>query len=287
MSRPPFTLDLPSPAADHPRWARASVLAIAGFALGVLLPRILDVKMGPNPPTDGRAAVHVTTGSAKAVAAPAPTLEMPGTPATRASHEARVEIAEGQVTACRDQTGKAGKTCAPVPLLDAALAVPLRTLTKCPSVMGLSGKLSLGFDVDFKKKTLKPQRGKSTTLPTTTVEGMLKCLEKPLTVVSLDGAAQDQAKLTVFYQMTFVPPGKVDPAPEPEPLAEKTAAENQDLEVAWKSCTLRDSPRNGAAVGKIAKGTKLKLIEKKGDWLKVSVVGSKQEGWIIKTATEK
>ncbi len=263
-----------------------------GFGLGVFLPKILDVKLGPNPPTDHRAAVVVATSSAKPGAPPviasASPFEVPGAAPGATGHEARVEIGEGQITACKDANGKAAKTCEPSPTLDAALAVPLRGLTRCPSVMGLSGKLSIGFDVDFKKKTLKPQRGKSTTLPSSTVEGMLKCLEKPLSTLSLDGVAQDQAKLTVFYQVSFVPPAKAaEPTPEPTPAEGGKPAEPAELEVTWKSCTLRDAPRTGTPVGKLTKGTKLKVIDKKGDWLKVVASPSKQEGWLIKTATEK
>jgi hypothetical protein len=199
----------------------------------------------------------------------------------------RIEIGEGQITACRDANGKAAKTCEASPTLDAALSAPLRGLTKCPSAMGLAGKLSIGFDVDFKKKTLKPQRGKATTLPSSTVEGMLKCLEKPLASLSLDGVTQDQAKLTVFYPITFVPPGKPTEATGDTAADKPGAGEPQEVEVTWKTCTLRDAPRTGTPVAKLTKGTKLKIVEKKGDWLKVVALPSKQEGWLIKTATEK
>ena len=36
-----------------------------------------------------------------------------------------------------------------------------------------------------------------------------------------------------------------------------------------------------------AYATKLKVIDKRGDWLKVVASPSKQEGWLIKSATEK
>ena len=75
-------------------------------------------------------------------------------------------------------------------------------------------------------------------------------------------------------------------APTPAASADKPA-EPTELEVAWKSCTLRDAPRTGTPVGKVSRGTKVKVVDKKGDWLKVVVLPSKQEGWMIKTATEK
>jgi hypothetical protein len=307
MSRPPLTLELPTVAADHPRWARASVLAIVGFSLGVLVPKIFDVKLGPNPPSDGRSNVHVATASAKPGTLTAPgivsPLEVHGGGAAAGGHEARIEIGEGQITACRDANGKGQKTCEPLPTLDAALADPLRGLTKCPSAMGLSGKLSIGFDVDFKKKTIKPQRGKSTTLPTSTVEGMLKCLEKPLATLSLDGLGGELSKLTVFYQVAFVPP-KAPDAPTPEPAAAAAtvapapsgsgspgeapaAPEAEELKIAWKSVTFRDAPRTGTPVGKLSRGTKIVVLGNKGDWLHVRAMPSRQEGWVIKGATEK
>jgi hypothetical protein len=303
MSRPPLTLELPTAAADHPRWARASVLAMVGFSLGVLLPKIFDVKLGPNPPSDGRAHAHVATSGAKPGALAVPGVVSPlevhaGAGAT--GHEARIEIGEGQITACRDANGKGQKTCEPLPTLDAAIADPLRGLTKCPSAMGLSGKLSIGFDVDFKKKTIKPQRGKSTTLPTSTVEGMLRCLEKPLATLSLDGLGGELSKLTVFYQVSFIPP-KAPETPSPGAAVTATAApsasaapgeapaapEAEELKIAWKSVTFRDAPRTGTPVGKLSRGTKVIVLGNKGDWLNVRAMPSRQEGWVIKGATEK
>ncbi len=77
--------------------------------------------------------------------------------------------------------------------------------------------------------------------------------------------------------ITFPPPPTAPPEP-PKPSFRST-------QVVWDNVNLREGPgTNFKVIGNVRKGTSLKIIEIKGDWLRVQLENG-SEAWIIKLAT--
>jgi len=288
-------VELPPPEADQPAWGKVGVIAILGFVIGVAWPRLAGISLGPNPPADApRAAPTTSTASAgpaktglSAVAAvDAP---VPGSSALLGSepgggNEQGVTVGAAEIAKCRDQKGKSTESCDKIPV-DTVLGARLKELARCPSALGLSGKVQIGFDLDFKNKTLKVQRAKAK-LPRTTLDGLTRCVEKTFGGVSLDEIAHENSRYTVNYDVSFHPPGRpaegegaggAGDADKGTPLDGKTA------KIGWGSCQVRETPKNGTVVGKLSRHAEVKLLEKKEDWYRVEY-GDKKQGWIFSGA---
>jgi SH3-like domain-containing protein len=52
--------------------------------------------------------------------------------------------------------------------------------------------------------------------------------------------------------------------------------------VAWDVAVLRDTPKAGAVVGRILRGTKVKLLARQGEWFKIR--SGSIEGWAYRGA---
>jgi hypothetical protein len=292
-SKPPLEVNLPPPGADTPSWARVGVVAFLGFSVGVLLPKLAGVQMGPNPPSDLRpssAAQIASASAAKAAASAALALPVPSGPP--AVHEQMVVVSPAEIAKCRDLKGKAPDKCDDI-AIDPLFFPRLKDLAKCPSGIGLEGKLSFGLELDFKHKSIKVQRAKGK-VPRTTLDGLTRCAEKGLSGISLDDLTHEQAKYSVNYDLAFYPPGKspppangAEPAEEKKPEeAEKPKVDDgKSAEILWNNTLVRDAPKTGAVVAKLAKGTPVKLLQERDGWHKIEAGG--KEGWIFHGAIGK
>jgi SH3 domain-containing protein len=298
-STPSPRIDSPPTGADQPAWAKVGLIAVVGFALGIVWPKVAGLELGPAPPGESKAAASAR--AAKAGAEPAASAL-----AARAAEAEPVTlgVGEGAIAKCRNLKGDS-RPCDKV-AFDEVLAAPLRQLASCPAARGGQGKLSVGFEVDFARAQLHVQRGKSSTLPGEAAEGVMKCLEANLSSISLAKVRHDHAKYTVFYALTFAPPPK--PAPEaaaapgapsaqaqapaaasaasPSPPEAMNVRSNEaSAEVKRGPYVVRDAAsRSGEAVGRVAVGDKLTVIERKGDWYRVRFGTSDKEGWVFRDA---
>jgi hypothetical protein len=291
-------VELPSPGDDQPPWARVGVIAAVGFVIGVAWPRLAGLSLGPNPPADARPAAVVSSGStsrapglsAAGAASGALMMVAPtGSAAVgAAAYDETVVVGPVEVQKCRDARGRAPDKCDDI-AVDALLQPRLKELSKCPSAIGLSGKLPLGIDLDFKHKTMKVQRPK-TKLPRTTVDGVVRCAEQKLTGVSLDDLAHEQVRYSLAYTLSFYPPGKTpdaDPLPGDDKAAPSgsgagaagAAPEGKVAEIRWNSCQVRESP-NGTPTGKLTRGMKVRVLDQKEKWVMVEYADKKQ-GWVF------
>ena len=48
----PLSIEIPPPEADKPAWGKVGIIAAAGFALGIVWPRLTSTRIAPNPPND-------------------------------------------------------------------------------------------------------------------------------------------------------------------------------------------------------------------------------------------
>lgn len=290
-------MQLPSPSSDQPAWGRVGVIAAVGFVIGVVWPRLAGISLGPNPPADTRPAAAQSatakTGAPAAAALASNTIAIvppdPSAVSANGTFEQTVIVPASEITLCRNEKGKTPEQCDAL-AIDPLLQPRIKELAKCPSAMGLSGKLQLVLELDFKRKTIKVQRLKSK-LPRTTIDGVVRCTERSLAGLSLDDLAHENLRYVVEYNLAFYPPGK-SPETEAQQAADEKApaaaavAENPDgagaqdktAAVRWNSVQIRETP-NGTAIGKVTRGTSVKVLGKKEKWVQVEYSDGKK-GWV-------
>ncbi len=298
---PPLKVEIPRPSDEQPVWSRVGIIGAAGFILGIAWPKLAGVAIGPGVPGDARPA---ETAAATAEPAPsaAPAASAAAAPSAGASADApalsreSVTVGPGKITKCFDEKNKKVEDCGKLQF-DPVAVPKVKELAKCPSAIGLDGKLSIGFEIDFQKKEVHVVKGKKTTLPSSTVQGILQCAAREFANVALEDVPHKHRRYTLFYGATFYPPGKAPPdeapaaAPKPEGedgeegAAGSTTSESSatgSATVSWDTALVRKDPKDGDVIARLVRGTKVKLVGRQNDWFKVET-GSKT-GWIYRGA---
>jgi len=294
-----------------------AVFAGLGLLVGLAWPVLLGKKLGPNVPgnkkDDDAAAV---TGSAapksKAPAADASGIALSkGVPNEDASPNAEaapeptrskqsIAVDGGKISACWHGKEKLeGESCGTLKL-DGSVVPLLRQLGGCPSAVGLTGELGIVFDLSFDRKSKKANiqvrkgrksaapasegdDGKSTKvsdLPSSTVTGVLTCIGDYVRDLPLDRLNHDHDRYLVEYGLHFRANGDAptvrteEEAPSAEPAGDDVATVVHDAVV------LRDEPRTGKSVGRLVRGTRVKILGSRKDWYEVKM-GNRQ-GWVYR-----
>jgi uncharacterized protein YgiM (DUF1202 family) len=157
--------------------------------------------------------------------------------------------------------------------------------------IGLEGKLNIGFEVHFEKKEVHVTKGKKSSLPSSTVQGVVQCAAREMANLPLEEVPHKHARYTLAYQLTFVKPGKA-PGDEEKPAdgggddekpagqtTSETGATGSAL-VGWDTALLRKDPKDGEVIARLVRGTKVKLVGRQNDWYKVESGG--KVGWIYR-----
>jgi hypothetical protein len=210
----PLEIDLPRPAADQPAWSKVGIIGVAGFLVGILWPRVAGLKIGPSVPVD----LHGTTEASVAPSgSPLSPSALPGArppaPSGAPSSEPTgsqelVVVGPGKITRCFDKKDRKVDDCEKLQFDPIALP-KLKDLAKCPSAVGLEGKVALGIEVNFDRKEVGVSRmKKGTSLPVSTVLGILQCAGKDFANVALDEVPHKYRRYAMVYVTTFYPPGK-------------------------------------------------------------------------------
>jgi hypothetical protein len=304
----PLAVEIPRPGSEHPAWSRVGALGLAGFLIGIAWPRIAGVRIGPSVPGDLRAQIEATAtpaGSAApraatsgtpapsgSAAVPAPPPAGSADPAAVPANQELVVVGAGKITRCFEKKDKKIEDCEK--LLFDPIAVPkLRELAKCPSAMGLEGKMNIGFEINFDKKEIQVAKAKKTAgMPSTTVNGILQCAAREFSNVALDEVPHKYRRYTLAYGLTFYKPGKHPVAgaegadgAEGENAAGATTSEteaNGNAVIATDSVSLRKEPKGKEKVGRLVRGTKVKILAKQNDWYKVE--SGSNVGWVYRSA---
>ncbi len=276
-------MELPPRSADSPAWAKVGVIAVVGFVVGVAWPRLAGWKLGPDVPGDARPATSAREARDRAkepalmATTPAPAVASGAPPSASGDG---FELSAIEITRCRDAKGRAVERCDEL-ALDPLLQPRLRELPKCPSAIGLTGNVQLGFDLDFKHKTLKVQRARAK-LPRTTLDGLTKCAERALSGVSLDDLTHEQVRYSAEYKLSF---GKKDePAPQKDAKKDEAQADTKTVEVTWRTTQVRESPKTGAVIARLTKGAKASVLEQRDGWYKIEFGEPKKQGWVFREA---
>ncbi len=202
-----------------------------------------------------------------------------------------VVVGAGKIVKCSDKKDKKIDDCEKL-LFDPIAVKRLRELTKCPSAQGLTGKMTIGFEVDFGKKEVSvKQRKKGTSLPSSTLAGIVQCAGHEFGNVSLDEVPHKHRRYTLDYALSFFGPGKhpeagaaaAPDAGDGEPAAGSTTNEAEasgSAIIAWDTALVRKEPKDGEVVARLVRGTKVKIAGKQGDWYKIE--SGAKSGWLYR-----
>lgn len=297
----PLKIEIPSPADERPVWSKVGIVGAVGFLLGVAWPKLAGVKIGPNVPSDLKPTAELATSAAPAASsAPAPLASAPvaalaaSAPAPAAEPPANKEtvaVGPGKIAKCWDKKNKKVEDCGEL-LLDPVAVPKLKGLAECPSAVGLSGKMSIGLEIDFDKKEVHVVKSKKdkTAIPSSTITGIVQCGARAFANIPLEEVPHSFKHYSVLYGLTFYPPGKApeeaeDKGAEGEDAAGSTTSEagaNGSAIVSWDTALVRKDPKDGEVVVRLVRGTKVKIVGKRNDWYKIEA-GAKT-GWIYRGA---
>jgi hypothetical protein len=290
MRRPdaPLSVEIPAPLGDRPAWGKVGIVAACGFVLGIAWPRLTSTRIAPHPPGEGAASVAAIASLSPPAAVSAETAALaPKAPAAATSADSRIAVGRGVILHCRDQGEESTEDCGALEF--DPVAVPrIKALAQCPAASGVVGKLSIGFDVDFRRKEVRVMNGKSTTLPKEKAEAIIKCADTAFDKVSLAEVPHQHRRYLIFYTASFA---GTDKAAEPiadKPVVEGPSAGTTTSEspasglatVAWDVVLVRDAPKTGTVVGRIMRGSRVKVVAHQGEWYRV-VFGT-TEGWVYR-----
>lgn len=297
-SKATLKVDLPSPKEDRALTGKVGVVAVVGFVIGVAWPRLLNVKVGPDVPGGGPKPALVAASSQSAAADTDPVEPAPsgGAAASSAapdgddegvSNKQSVTVADGVVVSCRNKKNDKVDDCGKL-AFDRTAKPRLAELNRCPAALGLEGELTVTLGINFEKNEVVVDGiKKKSEVPSSTLKGVVSCAAEALKGVELEKIPHTHVRYGVSYTVAFFPPGK---APKAEGEAETEAGDAGDAglgkaTVSWEKALLRDNPKEGKVVARLPQGTRVKLVEKDGDWYRVE--SSKGKGWVYRQAIGK
>jgi hypothetical protein len=284
----PLVIETPAPGADRPAWTKVGIVALIGFAVGILWPRLTGTRIAPSPPGENAAAEAVAAASAAARpsgSAPAPQAS-PSLAA--ASTEPTINVGQGVILRCRDTEDEPVNDCGSLQFDPVALPV-IRGLSHCRAAKDVTGQLSVGFDVDFRKRKVRSRLGRTTTISQETAQDLLRCVDAGLENVMLGDMKHRHRKYTIFYNAGLAAAGRQAEPPAPASSEGRVAGTTTNetpasgsATVAWDVVLVRDTPKTGAVVGRVLRGTKVKLLARQGECFKIQ--SGSVEGWAYRGA---
>jgi len=254
---------------DGQSLGRVGVIALVGFVIGIVWPRLAGVSLVPEAPVESETALVDAAGDELGEAAP------PEPELIELMPEDRLGIGPAQVTSCVDSAGKKKASC-DKPDIDEVVHPHLIALLGCPAATGVFGTLSLGFKVNFDKKKLSdPISGRSTDLPESTAKELLLCAKKEFDAAQVPGVPHDYAEYQVFYSLDFK---------TPEAAAEEktaTTPASGQATVQWHSAQVRKEPEREAEVqARLLSGARVVVTGRRAEWFRVKYDARGREGWI-------
>jgi hypothetical protein len=290
VSRPASRSPVSDEEAERPRLGRLSGIVAACFCAGVAWPLLAGFELAPRPPgSEARehAEALAAAGAEHAAALPeaeaeAEAEEVEPAPAPITRRQLAL-IRQTEVASCHDTRGKAVDPC-DRPLLRDAIEEPLSRLALCPAAEGTRGLLSLGLQIDFKRRRIGGLRsGKDTTLPRDKVKALLACARSELADVSLKGIAHEQAGYWIYFGVELVPPGsQLEQGSDGGSGSDRGVVEASGYAtVGWNTAIVREAPRaDGAIATHLLFGTRVRVTGRLGDWYRVSYDAKGRIGWV-------
>lgn len=291
--RGPLRVEVPRPEDEKLRFGRVGIIAVVGFVLGMLWPRLAGVKLVPSAPaideqTEQGAEQAAASAASAAPSAPPPAVKPQAVepPPPKPEPADRLKVSDPQVTSCRDHEGKRLRECDKLDI-DGVARSRVLALSACPAAADVRGTLSLGLELDFGTKKIKGVfKGKSTTLDADKADALLECAKPSFESASLDGIEHKAPAYTVFYRVDFMAaPAAAPEGPATEDAGTETTLASGRATVIWEVAILRSTPtKDGEVVARLLRGTRLVVTGRQGDWYKVKYNSKNDEGWVFRTA---
>jgi hypothetical protein len=273
-----------------PRLGRLSGIVAVCFSAGVLWPLFAGYDLAPRPPgTESReqalAAAANEEPSPGASSEGEPEAEGEAAPPLASVSERQLALVkQSEVTSCKDGRGKAVMPC-DRPLLRDVIEPPLSRLAACSAAQGLAGTLSLGLQIDFRRKRITSfKAGNATTLARDKAAALVSCAKTELSGVSLKDIAHEQSEYWMYFAVELVPPGT---RLEPQALAADGSVVGEIVEasgqatVGWNTAVVRETPSaEGAIAARLLFGTRIKVTGRLGDWYRVIYDAKGRIGWV-------
>lgn len=284
---------IPSERQDRVRWPIVGAIGAVALAGGWFWPRACGLRFGGETQeevTASSAAPEAPTGE-PVVTAPAATSPPPAPTTTDTTPKyATITVGKSTLIHCGDAANKDLKPskCGD-PLLDGVITPKLEDLSSCADAKGVTGRIALSVEVDFKKKTTKVGAGRSTVKKNGTpndkaIEPVLGCVRAALRDLFDSADAQgkrDHARYAIGYPLTLAPPsGVAPPAASASIASEKPASGSAKVTV--DAALVRDAPSTaGTMIQRLTRGTKVEIFGVSGNWYHIHFDGG--DGWIFKT----
>jgi hypothetical protein len=291
----PLVVRIPDAKQDRVRWPLVGGVAAVALVMGWFWPRACGVKFG----TDNQEEVTATS------AAPEVPTEAPVVTAPIASNAApppdtepkfsTVSVGKASLLHCGDVANKdlRPSKCGD-PLLDGVIMPKLEDLSSCGETKGVTGRIALTLEIDFKKKSVKASAGRSSVKKNGTpndkaIEPVLGCVRTAMHDLFDLADAQgkrDHVRYAIAYPLTIAPPPGSDaptPATSGSVAAEKPATGSAKVTV--DAALVRDAPStSGTMIQRLTRGTVVEIFGVAGNWYHIHFGdGSSQTGWIFKT----
>jgi hypothetical protein len=290
----PLRVVIPRPEDDKTLTPKVGVIAVIGFVIGVVWPRLVGFHVGPTPPESGGKTTvmqEVEAPSASgAGSSPKPVASDDTADAPKVSNKEIVVVAPGEITSCVNKKGDRISDCGPL-TIDKSVEPKLKSVGDCAFGIGLDGEVDFALNLNFEKSTIDVLEGKrKAPWPVMTTRGLLKCAADELKGLELDKIAHTHPRYTVEYHLTFYSPGKGpdDAKPAGDNPDKPPAGEDASLgraTVVYEKGLLRETPKDGKIVARLPQGTRVKLQKQDKDWYFVTSGSSK--GWIHRQAIGK
>ena len=291
--RQPLKIEVPNQKQETLRFGRVGLIVSAGFAIGIIWPRVAGFKLVPSVPSQpaesSSADLTGAPGEAKGSALLSPPPAAAPEPPPAAALD-RLQISEPQFLACKSNGKKHKDECDHIEF-DRLARPHIQALAACAGAEKLLGVLSLGFDLDFSSQAVKNVKsGKSTTFSEAETETLIECEKKELENVSLVGIAHKHEAYSIFYKVEF--PKAVTEQDQATAGGEAASAASGEVTeasghatVAWDVALVRSSAsRDGAVVARVLQGTRVSVTGRRGDWYRIKYDVKGSVGWVYRTA---
>ncbi|MFZ5889979.1 MAG: SH3 domain-containing protein [Myxococcota bacterium] len=286
QTRKPLRIEVPKE--EGFKLARVGVIAVVGFGIGILWPRLAGIRLVPSVPTEKTEAANaelsgapVDAGAPTALSAAPEVAPPPGPPQQQPKEN--FLVSGGEVASCRDGK-KRHEQCDPIDF-DGVARGRIATLAACDAANRVVGVLSLGFELDFEKdRVVGVQSGKSTSLTQKDSDALLGCLKQNLGEVSLAGIKHKHQRYTVYYKVEFKGEDGAGKKPDLDVSTDAAPASGKAT-VAWDVALVRSGPaRDKEVLARVLQGTRLSVTARSGDWYRVKYDAKGNEGWVFRTA---
>jgi hypothetical protein len=316
----PLVVQMPDPRDDRPTWWRVGVIAAAGFAVGLLWPRVAGLRPTPSAPEASSAssvalpvapAPPATSGIEATAAAslrpapipsPAPSSDL-AAPVASDAHPAaepepaaapaaaptppaaaKINVLSGPILSCKSEGGEQlkGADCGKLKGLDALVLSRLHKLAECPDAAAARGRMTLVLHLDFARGWLSADLGHTQTVAAP--DPLLACARADLAGATLATVSRDNTRYSVVYSVVFESP---DGAPEAASAATSRAPEPAEgtAQVVWEVAIVRDVPKTGKVLARLQRGTQVRVGPVKDGWYPVKYGdGDASDGWVYRGA---